>query len=59
MNLEISDEEREALVFYLRKGIEADRFHFSPRLVPIKALLVKLDAAQARIETPKIRMAAE
>jgi hypothetical protein len=50
-------EEREALVFYLRKGIEADRFHFSPRLVPVKALLAKLDAAQPRTETPEMRIA--
>jgi hypothetical protein len=47
MNLEITDEEREALIFYLHKGIEADRSHFSPRLVPIKALLARLDHAQA------------
>jgi hypothetical protein len=59
MNIEITDEEREALVFYLRKGIEADRSHFSPRLVPIKVFLARLGSPQLRTAEPEIRLAAE
>jgi hypothetical protein len=42
LQLELTDEERDALAKYLRAGIDADRLPLSPRLKPIKAVLAKL-----------------
>lgn len=40
--LDLTDEEREALIAALRGLIGADRFPMSPRLWPLKAILAKL-----------------
>jgi hypothetical protein len=40
--LDLRDEEREALIRFLRDGIDRDRFPLSPRLAPIRAILDKL-----------------
>jgi len=54
MKLDLTDEELDALTRYLRAGIEADRFPFSPRLAPIKAVLAKLDPPKPRVEKTEI-----
>ena len=41
--LDLTNDEREALIRYLRDGIERDRFPLSPRLEPIRAILAKLE----------------
>jgi len=45
--LDLTDEERDALIRLLRDGIDRDRFPLSPRLAPIRAILDKLDPAAA------------
>lgn len=45
--LDLIDEERAALIRYLRDGIEHERFPLSPRLVPIRAILAKLEPPPA------------
>jgi hypothetical protein len=42
MQLDLTDEEHEALAAYLRVGIAAEKYPLSPRLAPIKAVLEKL-----------------
>jgi hypothetical protein len=42
MQLDLTDEEREALIRFLRDGIDRDRFPMAPRLAPIRAILDKL-----------------
>jgi hypothetical protein len=46
--LDLTDEERAALVRFLRDGIDRDRFPLSPRLVPIRTILDKLDPPAPR-----------
>ncbi len=41
--LELSDEEHEALMSFLRRSIEADPYPLAPRLRPLKAILARLD----------------
>jgi hypothetical protein len=54
MQLDLTDEERDALAKYLRAGIDADRFPLSPRLRPIKAVLAKLDPPKPKTVLPEI-----
>jgi hypothetical protein len=42
MNLELTDEQTEALVRGLRKLIDDDRYPLSPRIAPLKEILGKL-----------------
>jgi hypothetical protein len=46
MVLDLSDDEAAALVQLLRSTINNDRYPLSPRLVPLKAILAKLDPPQ-------------
>jgi hypothetical protein len=41
--LELTDEECDALIRFLRDEIDRDRFPLLPRLAPIRAVLDKLD----------------
>ena len=43
MTLDLTDDEKAALVAHLRHALEYDRFPFAPRLDPLKAVLAKLD----------------
>ena len=43
MNLELTDEERAALVKHLRQTLDYARFPLAPRLDPLKSILAKLD----------------
>lgn len=43
MNLELTDDEAEALVTCLRRTIQDDRYPVAPRLGPLKNILLKLD----------------
>jgi hypothetical protein len=49
MQLEPSDDEREALARFLRSGIDADRYPLSPRLAPLKG-----DFGEAGPTTPGV-----
>jgi hypothetical protein len=52
MNLDLTDDETAALARLLRHAIDDDRYPLSPRLVPLKAVLAKLEPAQPRPELP-------
>jgi hypothetical protein len=43
MQLELPDAERDVLARFLRSAIDVDRYPLSTRLVPLKAILTKLD----------------
>jgi hypothetical protein len=43
MTLDLTDDEKFALVQLLRRTIDEDRFPMSPRLVPLKAILAKME----------------
>jgi len=51
--LDLTDEEREALIRFLRDGIDRDRFPLSPRLAPIRAILDKLAPPPPRKPLPE------
>jgi hypothetical protein len=52
--IDLSDEEREALIRFQRDGIDRDRYPLSPRLAPIRAILAKLEPPPARaLEKPR------
>jgi hypothetical protein len=40
--LDLTDGERDALIRFLRDGIDRDRLKLAPRLAPIRAILDKL-----------------
>jgi hypothetical protein len=46
MVLELSDDEAAAVAQLLRRAISDDPYPLSPRLVPLKAILAKLDPPQ-------------
>jgi hypothetical protein len=48
MNLELTDEQAEALIRGLRKLIDDDRYPLSPRVAPLKEILAKLRPEPAR-----------
>jgi hypothetical protein len=50
--LDLTDEERAALIRFLREGIDRDRFPLSPRLAPIRAILAKLEPPAPRPPRP-------
>jgi hypothetical protein len=52
MTLDLTDDETAALARLLRNTIDEARFPLSPRLVPLKAILVKLEPQQARPALP-------
>jgi hypothetical protein len=43
MTLDLTDDEKVALVRLLRRAIDEARYPLSPRLDPLKAILAKLD----------------
>lgn len=43
MTLDLTDDEKLALVAHLRHALEYDPFPFAPRLDPLKAILAKLE----------------
>jgi hypothetical protein len=43
MTLDLTDDEKLALVAHLRHALEYDPFPFAPRLDPLKAILAKRD----------------
>lgn len=53
MQIELSDHEREALIRFLRDGIDQDRFPLSPRLAPIRAILDKLQPPAPKPDLPE------
>ena len=46
MTLDLTDNEKLALVAHLRHALEYDPFPFAPRLDPLKAILAKLELPQ-------------
>jgi hypothetical protein len=50
MNIDLTDVEAAALTRHLRSVIDYHRFPLSPRLDPLKAILVKLDPPAPRPE---------
>ena len=55
MNLELTDEQSEALIRGLRKLIDDDRYPFSPRVAPLKEILAKLRPEPERFPLPPQR----
>jgi len=51
-NLQLPDEDRDALVRCLRRAIDEDRSPLAPRLRPIRAILDKLDPPTPRPAKP-------
>jgi hypothetical protein len=52
MTLDLTDEEKLALIRLLRRTIDDERYPLSPRLAPLKAILAKLDPEKPRPELP-------
>ncbi len=52
MTLDLTDDEKQALARLLRNTIDEARYPLSPRLVPLKAILTKLDPPEPRLEPP-------
>jgi hypothetical protein len=52
MNIELSDEQRDALAQYLRDKLDDEKFRLSPKLKPIKEVLAMLKPAKPSAETP-------
>jgi hypothetical protein len=52
MNLELSDQESEALARLLRNAIDDDRYPLSPRVQTLKAILAKIRPEPAREPPP-------
>jgi hypothetical protein len=50
MLLDLTKDEKLALVVHLRHALEYDPFPFAPRLDPLKAILAKLDPPAPRAE---------
>jgi len=50
MTLELTEDETRALAEHLKHAINSDPFPLSPRLLPLKAILAKLDPPQPRPE---------
>jgi hypothetical protein len=55
MNLELTDEQADALIRGLRKLIDDDRYPLSPRIVPLKEILAKLRPEPERPPPPPQR----
>jgi hypothetical protein len=50
MSLDLTDDEKLALVAHLRHALEYDPFPLAPRLDPLKAILAKLEPPTPRPE---------
>jgi hypothetical protein len=50
MNLDLTDDEKAALVAHLRHALEYDPFPYAPRLDPLKAILAKLEPPKPQPE---------
>ena len=56
MTLDLTDDEKAALVVHLRHALEYDPCPFAPRLDPLKAILAKLEPPKPQAELlPPIR----
>jgi hypothetical protein len=56
MTLDLTDDEKNALVAHLRHALEYDPFPFAPRLGPLKAIPAKLEPPAPQPEPlPPIR----
>jgi hypothetical protein len=56
MNLELTDEQTEALIRELSLIIEYDRYRLSPRIVALKEILGQLRPEPARRPLPPLKM---
>jgi hypothetical protein len=52
MTLDLIDDETRAPVQLLRRTINEDRYPLSPRMVPLKAILAKLDPPPTPTDDP-------
>jgi hypothetical protein len=50
MQLDLSDDEAQALTLHLRQVIDADPYPLAPRLAPLRSILDKLDPPAPRPE---------
>ena len=50
--LDLTDEEEAALIRLLEQTVEDARFHYAPRLSPLKTILEKLGAPRPRPPLP-------
>ena len=55
MDLELTDEEAEALARLLRNTIDEDRFPLSPRILMLKAILGKIRPEAERPPLPALK----
>jgi hypothetical protein len=53
MTLDLTDNEKAALVELLRETIDRDRFPLSPRITQLRAILAKLAPEPAQPEAPR------
>jgi hypothetical protein len=53
MNLDLTDEEREALTRHLRTTIEGDRYFLSERIKRLQSILDKLEPPKPRAPLPE------
>jgi hypothetical protein len=53
MQLDLSDEEREALTSHLRAHIRESQYPFAPALLPLRGVLEKLDPKPASEPLPE------
>lgn len=52
MQLDLTDDEKRALIVLLRRTIDYDPFPLAPRLAPLKAILAKLDPPKPALPLP-------
>jgi len=55
MQLDLTDEEQEALARHLRQHIRQARYPLAPALDPLKSILEKLDPTQPKSEPMPVR----
>jgi len=55
MQLDLTDEERDALTRHLRQHIRESRYPLAPALQPLKSILEKLEPSQPRAEPMPVR----
>jgi hypothetical protein len=51
-NLELTDEERAALLRLVKKALDTDRYPLSPRLYPLRSIMEKLEPHPVRGQRP-------
>jgi len=54
-NLELTDDEAQALVRVIREAIDSDRFPLSPRIAVLRSILAQLRPEPARAPLPPLR----